>query len=726
MEKFADNKIVIRQQNLRAMKKLLEKLTSERGLRLLLPYIHHSNSHIREQAINVLIQALLAAPSQPSELYCSLLSTLVLALDDAKPKVKLVALEAIAVLHDAMGGGTFDAQRREVGLSAALGQQVDERLQQGRGTLPTMSNDGLVEFTTQSALPPSGGLRGTSAAGRVLVPASVGSNGLVVAAVGASGCEGGGSGGGGGGDDLLELMEVTAGGRRIATSRGKLPWEPAAAPPRSASGGSRHLNVSSRHGAREYSISSLPLDTAHEEVEAEAVAAKQGKLVDLQKRRRAERGASAVGMRFDGAMGVGMRIQVPATGAGTGPLSAPIEAPPWRLALSRQNGVWEGWPSLGGSTRVLAGGLGGSGSSVSASAYLELEPLGLGHSTPSFSGSLQHELELGEHEKIQLWLPVGQAQQGFARPQQSRRSVDDVMAIGFEGGSGTAPPQEGLRFVKRRGAPAVPIDPLGGASQQARVSAAGKAPHVRLPFEEKPRSSSAPHRRTVGRDTLQRAVKDTQRCVCYTAAEAAACGGGGGRRFGGISGGSLEEPVLAATGMFGSAHRSGLRHDRILIEPPAAVEVDNTRQIATGTCAGGLQGFGYVLAEGCVPAATSIKAPSPLPRKNTGDLSVSATVIEMGGDNVRAPTNAAKIEELRTEDLKQQPPPQQPEAAVRVALEQLRGDDWTEQFEAINTLRRLLAWQGPQSEPALLDNLHTVVLLMIQVREDTRQLNPLC
>jgi hypothetical protein len=281
-----------------------------------------------------------------------------------------------------------------------------------------MSNDGLVEFTTQPALPQSAGPRAASAPYGAFVSATVGGNGLVTATAGGGGAEGGGSSS----EDFLDLMEVTAGGRRIATSRGKLPWEP-----RSASVGSRHSIVSSRCGARTLSISSLPLGTAHEEADAEA---EQGKLIDLQERLRAERGVSASGARsagkVDGSIG-GVRIEVPAKDAGIG-------------SLSRQNliGMGDGGPPLSA---------GGPSGLLSASTDLEFEP-GLGCLTPTSLGSPQRE-----HEKIQLWLPRGQAaQQGFALPQPSRRSADDALALGDEGSGETAPPPS-LELVKPRGAP---------------------------------------------------------------------------------------------------------------------------------------------------------------------------------------------------------------------------------------------------------------------------------
>ena len=97
MEKFADNKIVIRQQNLKVMKKLISSLSPAVVLPPLLTYTSHDNSHIREQAVNVVIQTLLASPSQPSELYRKAMSAMSAALDDVKPKVQSVALLG---LHD--------------------------------------------------------------------------------------------------------------------------------------------------------------------------------------------------------------------------------------------------------------------------------------------------------------------------------------------------------------------------------------------------------------------------------------------------------------------------------------------------------------------------------------------------------------------------------------------------------------------------------------------------
>ena len=153
MEKFADNKIVIRQQNLKVMKKLISSLSPAVVLPPLLTYTSHDNSHIREQAVNVVIQTLLASPSQPTELYRKAMSAMSAALDDVKPKVQSVALEACAVLREAAGPAAFDALLRECGVTDEKVARIDERVRQGREALPALSNDVLVEFTVQPGLP---------------------------------------------------------------------------------------------------------------------------------------------------------------------------------------------------------------------------------------------------------------------------------------------------------------------------------------------------------------------------------------------------------------------------------------------------------------------------------------------------------------------------------------------------------------------------------------------
>ena len=152
MDKFGDNKIVIRQANFRLTKKLMGIVPPDRALRSLLGYAQHQSSHIREQAISVLIQTLLGAPRQPPELCRSSLIALSAPIADTKPKVRQAALEAAAVLHEMTGAAVFEGILHELQLGDDKTTRIMERVRQGRAALPTLSADGLVEFTMQPGI----------------------------------------------------------------------------------------------------------------------------------------------------------------------------------------------------------------------------------------------------------------------------------------------------------------------------------------------------------------------------------------------------------------------------------------------------------------------------------------------------------------------------------------------------------------------------------------------
>ena len=203
MEKFADNKIVIRQQNLKVMKKLISSLSPAVVLPPLLTYTSHDNSHIREQAVNVVIQTLLASPSQPTELYRKAMSAMSAALDDVKPKVQSVALEACAVLRRRR-----DPPSTRCSASAASPKKVARigaaRAPGARGAPALGRRAGRVH---RSARPPE-------AAGR-----------CVARLVGAADDWRGGGTGGGGDDFELGDDRRRAAHRDITGGARSLPWD---------------------------------------------------------------------------------------------------------------------------------------------------------------------------------------------------------------------------------------------------------------------------------------------------------------------------------------------------------------------------------------------------------------------------------------------------------------------------------------------------------------------
>ena len=258
MDKFADNKIVIRQANFRLTKKLMAIVPPERALPSLLGYAQHANSHIREQAISVLIQTLLSAPRQPLELYRAALQALSNPLADAKPKVRTAALEAAAVIHEVAGAAAFETLLRDLELGDDKEDKITERIRLGKSAMPTLSSDGLVEFTTQPGLAGPGGnplapmpVRAPSAGSQARVPsagrARLDPSAIISISASAAAQQNAGLGGPSNSSqpptpeeptppgslppapapDFSDLMEFTAGGRRIATSKGRLPWDKA-------------------------------------------------------------------------------------------------------------------------------------------------------------------------------------------------------------------------------------------------------------------------------------------------------------------------------------------------------------------------------------------------------------------------------------------------------------------------------------------------------------------
>ena len=625
MDKFADNKIVIRQANFRLTKKLFAIVPPERALPSLLGYAQHANSHIREQAISVLIQTLLTAPRQSLDVYANAMMALAQPLSDSKPKVRQVALEATAVIFETAGASAFESLLRDADLDEEIEHRITERIRQGKSALPTVSSDGLVEFTTQPGLAPrdGGGSGGGAAPPRV---PSAGLSGPLAARPPSagrdrSGTAGGGGGGGYGGEvgggvspptpdepmpaapplsrmasggsssaassastmlagvgaaapaqpDFSDLMEFTAGGRKIATSKGRLPWD------MPGPGGGAREGVASRGKAGRSTAPPL-LEVTHEGHE----------MLPSTKSSLSAREPRAGGMR----------IEVPPLGTGgNGPLSAPSVSihgkqptgGPTRDNEIRANGA--NGSSHGGRGSGTAGGRPvsvnwedevGGGAYSGTDAYHE--------GGMSGTASPHREMELGDAQKIQLWLPErvegGPAPApDMVRPMPSRRTPACAGGMGAAGsafsvpgggggpGSGNGPmvsigagalsgsydgssagPRDSLKLLKRRQQHPLSASDGGGgscvgggdyaggaggpgaggpmlacaacAAQNRAVSAAGRAPQVRLPFEERQRSSSAPHKRTDGGSQVAPETRMEEGVNALTANKAS--GGSGG------------------------------------------------------------------------------------------------------------------------------------------------------------------------------------------------------
>ena len=159
--KLGDNKIVIRQENRKVLMHLMHILSPAPILKVLTSSLQHRNSGVREEALNVVIAALLTFPSSDFDLP-ELTRAIAPALVDSKRRVRQAALEAFAVISQAMGPGRLqpvvsavDAVELTMG-----GDGVMTAIQAclARRQLPRMNNDGLVEYAVPC--PSSGTTRG--------------------------------------------------------------------------------------------------------------------------------------------------------------------------------------------------------------------------------------------------------------------------------------------------------------------------------------------------------------------------------------------------------------------------------------------------------------------------------------------------------------------------------------------------------------------------------------
>ena len=161
--KLGDNKIVIRQENMKVLMNLMHILSPTPILKVLTSSFQHKNSRVREEAVNVVIAALLTFPSSDFDLP-ELTRVIAPSLVDSKRRVRQAALEAFAVIAQAMGPGRLQPVVKAVdSVELSMGGEgvmtaIQARL--ARRQLPRMNSDGLVEYAVPC--PSSGTTRGKS------------------------------------------------------------------------------------------------------------------------------------------------------------------------------------------------------------------------------------------------------------------------------------------------------------------------------------------------------------------------------------------------------------------------------------------------------------------------------------------------------------------------------------------------------------------------------------
>ncbi|XP_071481973.1 TOG array regulator of axonemal microtubules protein 1-like, partial [Diadema antillarum] len=152
-KRFGDNKTVIRQANMKVMIQLMQVAGSKAVVHAVSELKNHRKSGVREEALNVIIAALLTFPSYDFDLPM-LCRTLSQCLNDPKRRIRQASLELFAVLAQAMGptriGPLIDAvDKVELEMSEeGVMRAVQARL--ARRQLPRLNEDGLVEYASQT------------------------------------------------------------------------------------------------------------------------------------------------------------------------------------------------------------------------------------------------------------------------------------------------------------------------------------------------------------------------------------------------------------------------------------------------------------------------------------------------------------------------------------------------------------------------------------------------
>ncbi|KAK3093087.1 hypothetical protein FSP39_010926 [Pinctada imbricata] len=154
-KRMGDNKIVVRQAVMRVAIKMMQSYQPKAVIAVIFDHIHHKNSRVRLDTVNIIIAALLTFPSYDFDLprICQVIAP---ALCDGKRQVRHAALECFSVIAQAMGQGRLQPLVHAVdGVELnAEGEGVMAAVQArlARRQLPKLNHEGLVDYAIN---PPS-------------------------------------------------------------------------------------------------------------------------------------------------------------------------------------------------------------------------------------------------------------------------------------------------------------------------------------------------------------------------------------------------------------------------------------------------------------------------------------------------------------------------------------------------------------------------------------------
>ncbi|KAL7748443.1 hypothetical protein RI367_006136 [Sorochytrium milnesiophthora] len=152
INRFADNKIIIRQANFKVITHLMHIMTPKPIIAIALHYTSHENARLKEEVVNLVIVALLLFTRFDFE-FPSLIADLLTTLRDSKPKLKYVAVEAFAVIAHRISSAKVLRLLKSYGVEDETLQMLQMRFQ--NPLLPMLNSDGLVEhiINNRSAAP---------------------------------------------------------------------------------------------------------------------------------------------------------------------------------------------------------------------------------------------------------------------------------------------------------------------------------------------------------------------------------------------------------------------------------------------------------------------------------------------------------------------------------------------------------------------------------------------
>ncbi|RKO84155.1 armadillo-type protein, partial [Blyttiomyces helicus] len=157
VNKFADNKIVIRQAAMKIIVQLMYIVTPKPVITHCLHHFSHDNQRVREEIVNVVTTALLTFTEYNWE-FPLLVADLLTALRDVKAKVKYVTVEAYSIIAWMITPERILRLLREYGVEEETLQLLQLRFSDP--TIPQLNSEGLVEHiisrsNTGTPRPPS-------------------------------------------------------------------------------------------------------------------------------------------------------------------------------------------------------------------------------------------------------------------------------------------------------------------------------------------------------------------------------------------------------------------------------------------------------------------------------------------------------------------------------------------------------------------------------------------